>query len=100
MRSVVVVLPASICAAIPMLRVRSIVYFRVGEFTDLFSTTACIYPENKNAPMFLVRGANIKISLPAKMRKGLIGLRHLMHLITLSDGVALALERIHNFRRQ
>src|SRR6266545_1816844 len=34
MRSVVVVLLTSICAAIPMLRVHSIVYCRFGEFTD------------------------------------------------------------------
>src|SRR2546422_5035585 len=58
MRSVVVVLPASICAAIPMLRVRSIEYCRLGELTDLglvtfsFSNTAsmCFLFENKNAP--------------------------------------------------
>jgi hypothetical protein len=43
MRSVVVVLPASMCAAIPMLRVRSIEYCRLGELTDFFcSITASI----------------------------------------------------------
>src|SRR5712671_815280 len=48
MRSVVVVLPASMWAAIPIFRVFSIAYCRVGEFTGLgfaefpFSITASI----------------------------------------------------------
>src|SRR5205814_3472001 len=61
-RSVGVVLPASIWAAMPMLRVRSIGYCRLGEFAELglaaatvllFSATASIFSvlsHNENAP--------------------------------------------------
>jgi hypothetical protein len=46
------------CAAIPMLRVRSIVYCLSGAFADLFSITASIcFPENKNAPRTAAFGA-------------------------------------------
>src|SRR5688572_17599623 len=70
MRSVVVVLPASMWAAMPILRVRSCGYCRWGELTDFFfSITASItdsiliYPQNllslsnKNAPRFTAVGA-------------------------------------------
>src|SRR2546425_5711294 len=64
MRSVVVVLPASMCAAMPMLRVRSIGYCRLGELGDFgaaglaFSNTASmiqilfLLSENENAPKY------------------------------------------------
>ena len=42
-RSVVVVLPASMCAAMPMLRVRSSVYCRLGAFNVLLSPGGCIW---------------------------------------------------------
>src|SRR5947207_14939121 len=103
MRSVVVVLPASICAAIPILRVQFIGYCRLGAFTDFFcSITACILnPENENAPScFGLRCASNYYCLPAEMGKGLIGLGHLMHIISLPNRVTLPPERFHDFRCQ
>src|ERR1043166_725788 len=46
MRSVVVVLPASIWAAMPILRVRSIEYCRLGELTDFGFVTCCSFSNN------------------------------------------------------
>ena len=34
------------------------------------------------------------------MRKGLVGLRHLMHLITFADRIALPLVSFEDFRRE
>src|SRR5437762_13161319 len=104
MRSVVVVLPASMWAAIPMLRVHSIVYCRFGEFTDFgLSITASIsrFEEQKKAPICCdLRGDLFYGSLPAKMCERFVGLGHLVHFIALANGVALALIGVHDFRRQ
>src|SRR5438552_15336200 len=114
MRSVVAVLPASICAAIPMLRVRSIGYRRFGEFGDFLaaglvcSNTASIskscflLSENENAPGQLTAiGAHSEtILLPAEMCKCLVGLRHFMDLVTFANRVSLSLVSIHDFRGQ
>src|SRR5882724_6941466 len=113
MRSVVVVLPASIWAAIPMLRVRCIGYCRFGELGEatgagfVFSNTASIYnpdfswlrtkaPRERSAV-----GARLDyILLPAEMCKCLVGLGHLMHLIAFTDGVSQALVGFHDFGGQ
>src|SRR5690606_28340792 len=99
MRSVVVVLPASIWAAMPILRVRSMAYWRPGAFTGVASIVACIFKKsllssvlhltagfcaslalfsrapdmNKNAPKTALGAIIEKTLLPAEMRKGLVG---------------------------
>src|SRR5262245_39826728 len=109
MRSVVVVLPASMCAAMPMLRVRSIVYFRLGELIGFapaafsFSNTASIKisgVENKNAPKLSGRrgGQCYYVILPAEMCKCLVGLGHLEDFVAFADGIALPLVGIEDFR--
>src|SRR5687767_1721803 len=101
MRSVVVVLPASICAAMPMLRVRSIVYALPGAFTFFFSATVSILSSGEQKrPGFTAGRFNFKSFLPAEMRESLIGLRHLMHLVTFTNCVSLPLVSIQDFRRE
>src|SRR3954469_7908135 len=88
MRSVSVVLPASMWAAMPMFRVRSSGKFRSGEFGffalagDCFSRVA------------------VAITLPAEMSKGAVCLRHFMSVVALLDRVALARSGVFQFSRQ
>src|ERR1700690_2940726 len=102
MRSVVVVLPASMCAAMPMLRVRSSVYSRLGELADfvLSATASILNPIIKMPPGLPAVGALSNYILPAKMCKRLVGLRHLVHLVALANGVALPLIGFQNLVRQ
>src|SRR5258708_14039255 len=119
MRSVVVVLPASMCAAMPMLRVRSIGYARLGEFGDFgfaagaaagaltFSSTAsmrqiflCQRERKRPETLSAVGALEPTILLPAEMRKCLISLGHLMDFVAFADGVALALVGLHDLRSQ
>src|SRR5579884_2799017 len=67
MRSVVVVLPASMCAMMPMLRVSS---------------------------MGTVR-ATVVAPLPPVMGKGAVGLGHAVHILALLDGPAAVVGRVH-----
>src|ERR1700712_3484597 len=88
MRSVSVVLPASMCAAIPMFRVFSSGNFRFGElgFVDAaFSRVAVAM--NRNL-------------LPTEMCKGAVRLRHLVSVVPLLDCVALPSRGVFQFRRK
>src|SRR5437879_11239868 len=86
MRSVSVVLPASMCAAIPMFRVRSSGNFRAGEFGfftpagDCFSRVA------------------VAITLPAEMGEGAVRLRHFVSVVALLDRVTLTRRSVFEFR--
>src|SRR5437764_2237937 len=71
MRSVVVVLPASMWAMIPMFRTRS-------------SATRCSV------------AAKSLQSLPAVVREGLVGLRHPIHVVLALVRVPLLLERVQD----
>src|SRR3954471_8334964 len=74
MRSVVVVLPASICAAMPILR-----YLSSGVV---------------GAIVLIVR------QLPAIMREGAVGVGHLVGVFALLDGAAAIVGGVHQFARQ
>src|SRR5688500_19121443 len=102
MRSLVVVFPASICAAIPIFRVRSWVYCRPGEFTDFCSITASIFVQGIKTPRCFGHGAYLfkKPFLPAEVRERFVRLRHLMHFVPLADRVTLTLVSIHNLTRE
>src|SRR5437763_3029337 len=76
MRSVNVVLPASMCAAIPMFRVRSSGNFRSGEFGFAAAGLRSI--------------AAVAIKLPAEMRKRAVGLRHFVSVFAFLNCVALS----------
>src|SRR6266480_8007167 len=86
MRSVNVVLPASMCAAMPMLRVRSSGNLRSGELgfaeAGFFSIVA------------------VAIKLPAEMRKGAVRLRHFMRVFAFLDRVALTGRGVLDFLRE
>src|ERR1051326_182664 len=73
MRSVVVVLPASMWAMIPMFRTRSSAT-RVSVAAIALSS----------------------LGLPAVVRKSLVGLRHPVHVVLALEGVPLLLERIQD----
>src|SRR5690348_15120774 len=84
MRSVVVVLPASTCAMIPMFRVRSIA-------TDRMS--------RRGAMMTLVVWAQAHLPkryvfLPAVVRESLVGVGHLVDVLALLDRVATVLRGV------
>src|ERR1051326_1251021 len=112
MRSVVVVLPASMCAQIPMLRVRSNGTSRSGDdlafcWAGCFgcSNTACIFslrlttvfPNHTKAQRWFVPVAEFTSGLPAVVRKRPVGLRHLVRIFALLDGCAGIVGRIQNF---
>ncbi len=82
----IVVLPASMWAAMPMLRVRSSANLRSGEFgfveTGFFSIVA------------------VTIKLPAEMRESPVGLRHFVRVLAFFDRVALTGRGVLDFLRE
>src|SRR5260370_35890433 len=78
MRSVVVVLPASICAAMPMFLILSSGTVR-GICKKLYLYTLCLFV------------------LPAIMRERLVSFRHAMHVVALLDGAATEVRRVVQF---
>src|SRR3569832_1748626 len=79
MRSVVVVLPASICAEIPMFRYRSIGVARATVVTKRSF------------------GKGWQKRLPAVVSEGLVGLCHAVRIFALADSGAAVLGGIHQF---
>src|ERR1039457_3556439 len=119
MRSVVVVLPASMCAMMPIFLQRSngtclatvssvSLYAALRPLSTLvaratsprnYKTSRC-HPERRRA-VFARRSRRTPIqpeillpALPAVMREGLVGLGHAMHVIFLLDGCATAIGRV------
>src|SRR3954468_4103017 len=79
MRSVVVVLPASICAEIPIFRYRSIGVARATVVTKRSF------------------GKGWQKRLPAVVSEGLVGLCHAVRIFALADGGTAVLSGIHQF---
>src|SRR5437899_11858677 len=96
MRSVVVVLPASMWAMIPMLRVFSSEYCR--------STSAALPPYDSSS--HAKRGVSLRpplhlgLQLPAIMRERLVGLRHLVRVFSLLHGRATIARRVEQLGGQ
>src|SRR5690349_2641442 len=95
MRSVDVVLPASMCAMIPILRVSSSLYARPMVPAAFLSpgriaTASLTIPPNPFPYSFL----------PAVMREGFVGFRHAVHIFLLLDGPAARIGRVDQFIRQ
>src|SRR3954454_13741081 len=86
MRSVSVVLPASMCAAMPMVRVFSSRNLGVGELGFVVA--------------FGLPRVAVAIFLPAEMCKGAVRLRHLVSVVALLDRVALTRRRVLQFSRE
>src|SRR5450759_3123467 len=82
MRSVVVVLPASMCAMIPMFRVLA---------SSLPTSATATIPLLVSA-LGTVAGAGSR--LPAVVREGLVGLRHLVYVLASLDAGAEAVARV------
>src|SRR3954467_5467537 len=83
MRSVSVVLPASMCAAMPMFRVFSSGNLRFGEFGFVVA--------------FGLSRVAVAILLPAEMCKGAVRLRHLVSVVALLDRIALTSRGVFQF---
>src|SRR5262249_41235688 len=75
MRSVVVVLPASMWAMIPMFRTRS--------------SAVCV-----------ATAKSLCFSLPAVVREGLVCLRHAVHVVLALERAALLVERVQDLVRK
>src|SRR3954454_20751860 len=86
MRSVSVVLPASMCAAMPMVRVFSSRNLGVGELGFVVA--------------FGLSRVAVAIFLPAEMCKGAVCLRHLVSGVALLDRVALTCRGVLKFSRE
>src|SRR5882672_2717180 len=110
MRSVVVVLPASICAAIPMLRVRSIEYCRSGELCGFalaplsFSITASIEMSvlriKTPRETFGHRGALLLFTITSGNVQMLCSPAPSYELHRVCESHFLALDRLPGFRQQ
>src|SRR5512137_2865482 len=86
MRSVVVVLPASMCALMPMLR-----YRLMGVDRGTFRQRLLRWREGiALAPPGVLSVPDSPASEP-EMREGLVGLRHAVHFLALLDRAAAAL---------
>src|SRR5258708_33076939 len=79
MRSVVVVLPASMCAMMPMLR-----YCAMGVVRAMLGLS----------------GGRGSARLPAVMGERLVGVGHLVGVFALLHGIAAAIEGIHQLGRE
>src|SRR5688572_21434167 len=109
MRSVVVVLPASMWAMMPMLRVRARGYSRMSNpfaplaFTSCSVVATCIVsagtaitgpPSVESRPRGT--GSGRLHRSPAVMREGLVGLGHLVHVLAALHRCARAVGGIHD----
>ena len=99
----VVILPASLCAALPMFQVRSSVYSRFGEFNALVSFSAAVSIFSirlKNFPGKTSPGAiHLQIVL-ARVGECLVRLRHSVTSSTPPNGASFAFIGFHNFLGQ
>src|SRR5688500_18159542 len=90
MRSVVVVLPASMCAMIPMLRVLASWALSAITYSSSFGS-ACGFRGSPGLPPSA--GAGERTS-PAVVREGLVRLGHLVRVLAPLDGGAEAVARV------
>src|SRR6185369_2481264 len=90
MRSVVVVLPASICALMPMFRYLSIGVLRA----TLYLSFASLAPSPSGTALCL------KCCLEPVVRERLVRFRHAVHFFALLDGAAAPLGRFHQLAGQ
>src|SRR3954467_10637123 len=96
MRSVVVVLPASMCAMIPMLRVLASWAALAITYSSSFGS-ACGFRGSPGVPP--AAGAGERMS-PAVVREGLVRLGHLVGVLAPLHGGAEAVARVEQFVHQ
>src|SRR5262245_60208067 len=97
MRSVVVVLPASMWAMIPMLRTWARGLVRVGDASGIARSVRCLVLQGFSTR---VRWGVQAGRLPAVVSEGFVGLGHLVHVLTALDGGADAVGRVEQLGRQ
>src|SRR5262249_30113341 len=105
MRSVVVVLPASMWAMMPMLRVFSSEYCRSTSFSSFFSDPpdglrTSVWLESEGGGSGCGPPPRRWVQLPAIVRERLVGLRHLVGIFTLLDGRPSIVGRIQQLGGQ
>src|ERR1700719_5175869 len=98
MRSVDVVLPASMCAMIPMLRVSSSLNARPEALGALFSPVRFATASATWCP-YLLNSYQRPFS-PAIVRESLVGFGHTVHIFLLLDGAAARVGRVDQFIRE
>src|SRR4029078_1110484 len=94
MRSVVVVLPASMCALMPMFRYRSIGVVRgtcVQPISDRSVVTAA---SAHSRPVVALFSFVLRFS-EAEVAERLVGFRHAVHFLALLDRAAAAFRGLH-----
>src|SRR3989442_1494491 len=96
MRSVVVVLPASMCAAMPMF----LVYLRSTSCAINVYAAGCAQHAVPGTPTARLPCPKPVPLLPAIVRECFVGLRHLVGVFPLLYRRADALSGIHELRRQ
>src|SRR5680860_1713565 len=101
MRSVVVVLPASMWAMMPMLRThsRGNGRFPVSVFDVAACATFCLYPFTRRADHPTRRNGELHV-LPAVVSEGLVGLGHAQEIFLLLHGHTGAVESVEQLARQ
>src|SRR5215213_3086355 len=90
MRSVVVVLPASMWAMMPMLRVRARGYSRTSSPLPFLTSWSVAATFDRSS---FVGSAG---ALPAVVREGAVGLRHLVHVLAPLDRGARTVGGVHD----
>src|SRR6185295_2468954 len=90
MRSVVVVLPASICAMMPMLR----------SLARAASAAATVFPSLGRSDPPCLRRRGRQSRLPAVVREGLVRLGHLVRVLAPLHGGAKTVARVEQFVHQ
>src|SRR5580704_1660575 len=97
MRSVDVVLPASMCAMIPMFRVSSSLKTR-----PMISCVAPLVSVAISASLdsFYYRSKDRPLQLPAIVRKGLVRFRHAVNVFLLLDGAAASIRCVNQLIRE
>src|SRR5438105_13372259 len=96
MRSVDVVLPASTCAMLPILRVSSSLN-ALPMVPVAFLSPGRIATASLSIPPISL---SLKFVLPAVMGEGLVGFRHAVHIFLLLDGPAARIGCVDQFIRQ
>src|SRR5688500_5915714 len=97
MRSVVVVLPASMCAMIPMFRVLASWAMSAIAYSSFFRVRVRVPGITRAFPPAAGTGARrapAGVLLPAVVREGLVGLGHLVRVLAPLDGGTEAVARV------
>src|SRR5215831_18464627 len=100
MRSVVVVLPASMCALMPMLRYRSMGVERGTLGVRRSDVRDGLLSARTHSPSCDRRGSRLSGVLEPEVRERLVGFRHPVHFLALLHGAAAAFRSLEQLGRE